>query len=203
MKLYYARGACSLSPHIALREAGLDFDLDKVDLKNKLTADGGDFLAENPKGYVPALRLNSGDVLSEGVAIVLYIASLAPAAKLAPAAGTLDYYRLVEWLAFISSELHKGFPPLFHPDSPEAVKTQAREKLSTRFAYVDRILADRTFLTGDTFSVADGYLFTVLRWVNHVGMTLADWPSLTRFFEQVSARPAVRAALIAEGLLKN
>lgn len=199
MKLYFSPSACSLSPHIALREAGLDFELLRVDLKSHtVVADGSDFSKINPKGYVPVLELDDGTRLSEGPAIVQYIADLKPDAGLAPKAGTLARYRLQEWLAFINSEVHKGFGPLFRPTTPDAYKTIARENLVSRLGFVAAHLEQNPFLLGDQFSVADGYLFTVLNWGQWTGIDIQQWPSLVAFQARVADRPAVKAALAAE-----
>ena len=202
MKLYFSSGACSMSPHIALREAGLSFDLVKVDLGTKLTADGTHFMAINAKGYVPVLELDDGSVLTEGPAIVQYIADQAPASKLAPAAGTLERYRLMEWLNYITSEMHKSFSPLFNPKASDELKAMVREALAQRFDYLSTQLQGKSFLMGDTFTVADGYLFTVLGWTKPTHIDLEKWPVLSAYTKQISARPAVRAAMQAEGLVK-
>lgn len=202
MKLYYSPGSCSLSPHIALREAGLPFELVLASTKTHRLADGTDFYTLNPKGYVPLLELDDGQRLSEGPAIVQYIADLAPATGLAPAAGTMPRYRLMEWLNFISTELHKGFSPLFTPGMPDEAKAMAKDKLLQRLAWVDTQLADRAFLLGDTFTVADAYLFTVAGWGRYVGVDTSGLKHLGAFVARVAARPAVDAALRAEGLLK-
>jgi glutathione S-transferase len=200
MKLYYAPSACSLSPHIALREAGATFTLEKVDTRAKTTASGRDFKSINPKGYVPALELDDGEVLTEGVAIVQYIADHHPQAKLAPPAGSLERYRLQEWLNFVATELHKGFSPLFRPNTPDAYKDIAKQNLAARFDWLSQALEGRDYLMGSQFSVADGYLFVILRWAQskYGGFDLARWPSLKAWFERMSARPAVQAALAAE-----
>jgi len=198
MKLYYSPSACSLSPHIALREAGLDFELVRVDLSTHKLPDGRDFTQINPKGYVPVLELNDGTFLTEGTAIVQYIADLKPESGLAPKAGTLERYKLQEWLGFINSEIHKGFGPLFNPSTPDEYKTIARKNLATRLAYVAEHLAKNDFLTGKQFTVADGYLFTVLNWGPWTGVDITQWPSLVAFQERVSSRPSVRAAQAAE-----
>lgn len=202
MKLFFSPGACSLSPHIALREAGLPFDLVKVDLASKKTQDGQAFTEVNPKSYVPALTLPDNSVLTEGPAIVQYVADQAPERKLAPAAGSIERYRLMELLNFISTELHKGFSPLFHAKTPEEAKTQAREQLNKRLGAIAEQLSadDRPYLMGKDFSVADGYLFTVLRWAPHLKVDLSPWPALGAFVQRVGQRPAVQAALRAEGL---
>jgi len=199
MKLYFSSGACSLSPHIALREAGIDFQLVKVDLKNrKLSADGSDFKKINPKGYIPVLELDDGAWLTEGPAIVQYIADLNPDAGLAPKPGTLARYRLQEWLTFINSEIHKGFSPLFRPTTPDDYKAVVRENLQGRLAFVAEHLGQGDFLLGERFSVADGYLFAVLNWTQWTGIDLAQWPALVAFQQLVGSRPAVKAALAAE-----
>jgi glutathione S-transferase len=202
MKLYFSPGACSLSPHIVLREAGLAFDTEKVDLGSKKTASGADYKTINPKGSVPALQLDDGQVLTEGPAIVQYLADLVPEKQLAPAMGSMERYRLIEWLNFISTELHKGFSPLFNPKTPDATKSMAQEALAARFDLVAAKLEQSEYLTGSQFTVADAYLFTVTRWSQYVGIDLGRWPALQRYLERVAARPAVNAALLAEGLIK-
>lgn len=201
MKLFLKPGACSLSPHIALEEAGLSYETEKVDLATKKTASGGNFLEVNPKGYVPALLLDSGELLTEGPAIVQYIADQVPDKQLAPANGTLARYQLQSWLTFIGTELHKGFSPLFNPATPEEYKAMARERLAGRLRWVDGQLEGKAFLMGDTFSVADGYLFTVTNWAPRVGVDLAGLSRLLAWRERIAARPAVQAAMKAEGLL--
>ena len=198
MKLYYKPGACSLSPHIVLREAGLDFDLVKVDLAKKTLEDGSDFLAVNPKGQVPTLGLSDGGVLTEGPVIVQYIADQVPGSGLIPLAGTIARYRVQEWLNFVSSELHKGFSPLFRPTTPDAYKEIARQILAGKFTTLDRHLDGKPYLTGEGFTVADAYAFVVLSWAPRVGIALAGWPNLGAFVERVAARPAVKEALAAE-----
>jgi glutathione S-transferase len=202
MKLYFSPGACSLSPHIVLREAGLAFDLEQVDVRAKKTAAGGDFFQVNPKGQVPTLLLDDGDILTEGPAIVQYIADKAPASKLAPAPGTKERYHLAEWLNFITSELHKNFSPLFRPTTPEDYKPIARENLAGRFSYVDKKLAGRSFLLGDTFTVADAYLFVMTNWANSLHVDLTSWSNVGAFRERVLARPKVQEAMKTEGLIK-
>jgi glutathione S-transferase len=201
-KLYYSPGACSLSPHIALREAGLPFDLVLASTKTHQLADGTDFYTINPKGSVPVLELADGQRLTEGPAIVQYIADQAPSSQLAPAAGTMARYRLMEWLNFITSELHKGFSPLFNPAMPEEAKVLSRSKLTERLTWVDTQLEGKSFLLGDSFTVADGYLFTVANWGKFVGVDIAPMKNLSAFMGRVAARPSVQAALKAEGLLK-
>lgn len=202
MKLYYSPGACSLSPHIVAREAGIDFTLERVDLSKKTTQGGVDFNTINPKGYVPTLQLDGGDVLTEGPAIVQYLADQRPESGLAPTAGTLARYRVQEWLNFISTELHKQFGPLFNPKTPAETKDMTRERIGTRFDYVAQQLEGKQFLMGADFSVADAYLFTVLSWCDYVKIDLTRWPILGEFRQRVGSRPAVQAALKAEGLLK-
>src|SRR6266446_6453712 len=200
MKLYYLAGACSQASNIALREAGIKFDLVKVDRKTHRTDDGMDFNEINSKGYVPTLGLDNGEVLTENVTVLQYIADRNPAAKLAPAAGTMERYRLMEWLSFINSEVHKAFSPLFREDAPEDTKLYARKNLATRFDYLERVLGSKSFLMGEQFTIADGYLFTVLSWGQHVNLDIGKWPQLKRFVERVGARPHVIEALKAEGL---
>lgn len=202
MKLYYSPGACSLSPHIVLREAGLAFEPVLASTKTHKLQDGTDYYTINPKGYVPLLELDGGDRLTEGPAIVQYIADQVPDKGLAPAAGTMARYRLQEWLNFITSELHKTFSPLFNPAMPEEGKAVFRKKLVDRFTWVDGQLAGRNYLMGDSFSVADAYLFTVTNWAGVVGVDIAPLANLGAFMARMRERPAVQAALKAEGLLK-
>lgn len=202
MKLYFSPGACSLSPHIVLREAGLDFDLELVDLTSKQTAGGVDYKTINPHGYVPALQLDDAQILTEGSAIVQYLADLAPHTQLAPAAGSMARYRLMESLNFIATELHKCFNPLFRTTTPEETKKLALDTLATRIDVVAAQLARGDYLAGSTFTVADAYLFTVLSWGPHVNLDLSRWPVLAPYLERIAARPAVRAAMVAEGLIK-
>ena len=202
MKLYHSPGACSLSPHIVLRESGLAFDLVKVDLKTHRTEDGTDFYSVNPKGPVPVLEIANGERLTEGPAIVQYIADQVPAKNLAPGNGTMPRYRLQEWLNFITSELHKGYSPLFSPDTPEATRATAKAKLGERLAYVDGRLANQDYLLGDTFSVADAYLYAVVSWSANVGVEIGHLARLKAFMDRMTSRPAVQEALRAEGLLK-
>ncbi|AUX23217.1 glutathione S-transferase [Sorangium cellulosum] len=198
MRLYFSPGACSLSPHIALREAGLEFHLERVHLGTKKTRSGADFTRINPKGYVPALELEDGQVLTEGPAIVQYIADLRPGSGLAPPAGSLDRYRLQEWLSFIGTELHKQFSPLFTPRAPDEQKTAARAYLGRRLAFAAQRLDGAPYLMGDRFTVADGYLFTVLTWTRFARIDLGAFPALVAYAERVGARPAVQAAMKAE-----
>lgn len=196
MKLYFSPGACSLHPQIALREAGLPFELVRVDLRSHKTHDGNDFYAVNPKGYTPVLQLDDGSLLTEGAVIDQYVADRKPEAKLAPAAGTMERYRLQEWLNFIASEIHKAFSPLFGSD--EAAKDVARARVSKRFDLVAQALESRPYLLGDTFTVADAYLYNMLTWAGFGGIDLGKWPPLKAFFERVGERPAVKAAIAAE-----
>lgn len=200
MKLYYTPGTCSLSPHIVLHEGGFSFETEKVDLATKKTESGGDYTAINPNGYVPALVLKDGQVLTEGSAIIQYLADRVPEKKLAPPADTMERYRLQEWLNFISTELHKAFAPLFNPNAPEEWKKQMKELLARRFDYVSRKLDGQQYLMGDMFTLADAYLFTVLGWGKWVAVDLSPWPVLTRYLERIAARPAVHATLKEEGL---
>ena len=202
MKLYYSPGACSLSPHIVLREAGLAFEPVLASTKTHKLQDGTDYYGINPKGYVPLLELANGERLTEGPVIVQYIADQAPAKKLAPAAGTMARYRLQEWLNFITSELHKSFSPLFNPAMPEEGKALYRTRLGDRFKWVDGQLAGKNYLMGEDFSVADAYLFVVAGWSKHVGVDISGLANLGAFMARVGARPAVQEALKAEGLLK-
>lgn len=202
MKLYFSPGACSLSPHIVLREAGLSFDLEQVDLKAKQTKSGADYRKVNPKGMVPVLELDNGEILTEGPAIVQYIADQKPDSGLAPKPGTLDRYHVMEWLNFITAEVHKSFTPLFKPNTPEEYKKIARDTLADRFGFVDQKLAGKQYLMGDRFTVADAYLFTVSNWARIQKIDIAPWPNLKAFAERVRARPKVQETLKAEGLIK-
>jgi glutathione S-transferase len=202
VKLYFSPAACSLSPHIVLREAGLDAELVQVDLKSKKTKAGDDFTQVNPKGQVPTLALDGGGTLTEGPAIVQYLADQKPASGLAPANGTLERYQLQEWLNFITSELHKGFSPLFNAAVPDEYKKMARENLANRFAYLDKHLGKNAFLTGDKFTVADAYAWVVVNWSNFVNIDLGQWPNLKAYHGKIAGRPAVQQALKEEGLLK-
>src|SRR6202522_990496 len=202
MKLYYAKGACSLSPHIVLLEAGLPFSLEKIDFATKKTAAGADYLTINSKGAVPALQLDDGHVLTEGAAIVQYLADLKPESHLAPRAGSFERYQLAELLNYIASEVHKGFSPLFNPKISADWKASALANLEKKFAWVSGFLANKTYLTGGTFTVADAYLFTVLNWAPGRGIDLAKWPVLSAYQSRVSQRPKVQQALKDEGLLQ-
>ena len=201
MKLFLKPGSCSLASHIVLEEIGRPYDPEPVDLAKKLTASGADFWAINPKGYVPALLLDDGDLLTEGPAILQYLADLAPELQLAPANGSKARYQLQSWLTFIGTEVHKNFSPFFNPAATPEMKDLARANLQRRLGYVNDQLAGRDFLMGDTFSVADAYLFTVVGWAKFVQLDLSAWPHLIAFQGRVAARPATQRALKAEGLI--
>ena len=203
MKLYYAPGACSLSPHIVARELGINVELKKVNNKEKKVEDGADFWQVNGKGYVPVLELDNGQRLTEGPAIVQYLADQKPDSGLAPKAGTFERYQLQEWLNFLTSEVHKQFSPLFKPNTPEDYKPVAKENLAARFDWLDKQLAGKDYLMGKQFTVADAYLFVLLGWTRPTQIDLARWPNLAAFHKRVSARPKVQEALQAEGLLKK
>ena len=202
MKLYYSPGACSLSPHIILLEAGLAFEPVLASTKTHKLQDGTDYYTINPKGYVPLLELDNGERLSEGPAIVQYIADQVPAKKLAPPAGTMARYRLQEWLNFTTSEIHKSYSPLFNPATPEEYKTVVKARLGERYRWIDSQLEGKSYLMGSDFSVADAYLFTVTNWAKHVGLDLSAFKNLGAFMERMAARPAVQQALKDEGLVK-
>jgi len=201
MKLYYSAGACSLSPHIALEEAGLKYEAISAPTKTKVLPDGSDYRKVNPLGYVPYLVLDDGTGFSEGPAIVQYIADQAPAKKLAPPNGTVARYQLQSLLNLIGTEIHKGFGPLFNPAMPDEAKQIAKAKLLERLQYVDGLLAGKQYLMGDDFTVADGYLFTVTNWAKPLGIDLSGLKNLVAYRERVAARPAVQAAMKAEGLI--
>ncbi len=202
MKLYYSPGACSLSPHIVLNEAGLPFEKIKADTKTKVLPDGSDYRSVNPLGYVPLLELDDGTRITEGPAIVQYIADQVPAKKLAPPNGTMERVKLQTWLNFVTSELHKGFSPLFNPSMPDEAKKIFRERLGTRFAYLDKHLASNDYLMGKDFSVADAYAFVVSNWAGRVDVDLSSHTNVLEWRKRVGARPAVQAAMKAEGLIK-
>jgi len=202
LKLYYSPGACSLSPHIVAREAGIEVDLVKVDLKARKLEDGGDYARINAKGYVPALALDDGTLLTEGPAIVQYLADRHPDSGLAPSNGTLERYRLQEWLNFLTSEIHKSFSPLFNPAAAEGWKQAARENIVRRFDLITERLGPNAYLMGERFTVADAYLFTLLNWCQWTGIDLARWPALKDYLARVAGRPKVQEALRAEGLAK-
>lgn len=200
MKLFYKPGACSLSPHIILRESGQAFTLEKVDLAQKKTETGEDYLLINPKGQVPALLLNDGSLLTEGIAIVLYLADKVPNSSLIAPSPSLLRYHTIEWLSYISSELHKSFSPLFNPKTPEECKTLLRDYLEKQFNYLDHVLSKKEYLLGNQFTVADAYLFTILRWAFAMKFDLRKYKFLTAYFDRIAKRPAVQAALVAEKL---
>lgn len=200
MKLYYMPGACSLSPHIVAMEAGIPLQLVKVDGKTKRTEDGDDYLQINPKGYVPALQLDSGELLTEGMAIVQYLADQKPESKLAPANGSLPRYHLQEYLSYISSELHKTYSPLFNPATPAEVRQERKDYLRKRYATLDAVLIKHDWLLGDHFTCADAYLFTITNWASHVDLDLSEFKGIVAFQQRVAARPKVQATLQAEGL---
>lgn len=202
IKLYYSPGACSLSPHIALCESGLQFEIEKVDTKAKKTASGGDYLAINPNGYVPALKIADDKVITEGPAIVQWIADQAPQSHLAPPNGTWERTQLQQWLNFISTEIHKSYSPLFSAEVPDAYKAMTKDKLFKRYAYVNDQLKGKQFLLGNTFTVADGYLFTVTNWANFLKLDLSEFREVRAFSDRVNSRPKVLQALKAEGLVK-
>jgi glutathione S-transferase len=202
MKLFYFAGACSLSPHIVLIELGLPYTLEKVDFATKKTAAGLDYLTINSKGVVPALQLDDGRVLTEGPAIVQYLADLKPDSGLAPRAGTFERYQLMEILNYITSEVHKGFSPLFNPKISADWKASALANMVKKFDWLSGFLANKTFLMGDAFTVADAYLFTVLGWTRHLKIDLTPWPVLTAYQARIAQRPKVQQALREEGLLK-
>lgn len=201
MKLYYSPGACSLASHIALLEAGLPFEAVRVG-RDKKTSDGNDFNVINPKGYVPALALDDGQLLTEGTAVLQYIADRNPASGLAPPAGDLQRYRLLEWLGYINSEIHKNFSPFFNPAATAQMKDMAKANLQRRLTYAEQALGDRPFLLGERFTVADAYLFTILGWGPAAGVDIGQWPGLKALHARVGARPQVQAAMKAEGLAK-
>jgi glutathione S-transferase len=202
MKLYYSPGACSLSPHIALMEAGLPYDLVKVDIRAKKLENGDDYLKINPKGQVPALGLDNGEVMTEGPVIVQMIADQAAGKNLAPANGSPERYRLQEWLNFITTELHKSFGPMFSPVLADDAKAFFKDRILGKFKYVDGALAGHDYLMGKQFTVADGYLFTMLRWADAMKMDISALPNLTAYKARVAARPKVQEALTKEGLMK-
>lgn len=202
MKLYFSPGACSLSPHIVLREAGLNFDLEQVNLQTKKTKAGADFLPVNAKGQVPVLQLDNGEILTEGPAIVQYIADQKPESGLAPANGTMARYHTQEWLNFVTSDLHKVFAPLFRPTTPDEYEKITKENLANKFAYLDKHLAGKQYLTGDKFTVADAYCFVIVGWSKYKNIDLAPYPNLRAYMDRIAARPKVQEAMKAEGLVK-
>ena len=200
MKLYYVPGVCSLASHIALREAGLDFELDRMDRETRRTESGEDYLQVNPKDSVPALRLDNGEVLTEGAVILQYIADQKPQSGLAPAAGSMQRYRLAEWLNYVATEVHKQYSPLFNPKLPPEWRDNQLGVLAKRFDYLTQRLTGRPYLMGEQFTIVDAYLFVVLRWSPRLKVDLGPWPVLTEYMARIAARPAVQAALKAEGL---
>ena len=202
MKLYYAPGACSLAPHIVAREAGLNIELDQLDWASMKTASGEDFLKVNPKGYVPALRLDDGNLFTETGVLIQYLADQNPAAGLIPAAGTMERYRVMEAINFISTELHKGFGPLWNKANSADVHAAAKKQLAKRFDYLETVFTKQPFLTGNHFTVADAYLFTILNWTNFHAIDVAPWPKVKDFMARIAVRPTVQEALKAEGLIK-
>ena len=203
MQLYFAPGACSLATHITLREAGLPFELKRADVQTKKLEDGSDYFAINSKGAVPALKLDNGQVLTEGVAIMQYLADQKPDSGLAPKNGTLERYRLQEWLNYVTSEVHKSFSPLWNPTADPAVKQFTLDNLAKKFEWLNQQLTGKKYLTGDTFTIADSYLFTVLNWTNFLNVDLSKYPAIKDFQARVAARPKVKEAMEAEGLLKK
>lgn len=203
MKLYFSPGACSLSPHIVAEEAGLACEYILASTKSHQLQDGTDFYRINPLGYVPFLVLDDGQTLREGPVIVQYLADQVPEKKLIPAAGSMDRYRVLEWLNFIGTELHKTFGPLFVPSTPDAFKTTCLSNLRRRFEWLEKELAGKDYLMGSQFTVADAYLFTVSNWGKFVGLDLSDLPQLQAYQARIASRPAVQTALRAEGLLKD
>ena len=202
MKLYYAPGACSLASHIALQESGLPFEIDKLNVPAKTTSTGENYMQINPKGYVPAIRLNDGSVLTEGAVILQYIADQKPDSGLAPKAGTMERYRLQEWLNFIGTEIHKSYGPLFNKTTTDDARNSARILLSKRLAYVESQLANKPYLMGGSFTAADAYLFVTLSWSDHAGFDLGPFPRIKEYIAKIRIRPAVQAAMRAEGLIQ-
>lgn len=201
MKLYYKAGSCSLAPHIALEELGIAYDAEQVDLKEKVTESGVDYLTINPKGYVPALQIDKVGVLTECQVILEYLGDLDPAKNLIPVAGSAARYQTQVWLNFVATEVHKGLSPFFNPATPQAWKDICRANLERRFSYVDAELSGKDYLMGDTFTVADVYLFTVLGWTKYIHLDLSKWANLTAYQTRLAQRPAIVAAMKAEGLI--
>ncbi len=203
MKLYYAPGACSLATHILLREAGLPVELERVDIRNKTTEHGEDWMGLNPKGYVPALRLDDGEILTENLVLHGYIADLKPDARLAPAYGTKARLRQDELAVYVSTEIHKTFGAMFNPAMTEDARKATIDRLYTRYKLIEKLLSDdRSYLTGEQFTTVDAYLFTVTNWANMLKIDLSAFPKLLAFQQRVASRPAVQASLVAEGLIK-
>jgi glutathione S-transferase len=203
VKLYFSPGSSSLAPHVALREAGLAFDIERVSLKTKKTASDADFMRINPKGYVPTLQFEDGSVLTEVPAILLWIGDQVPEKRLTPAPGTMERYHLIEWLNFVATELHKNFGALFDPTAAEVCKQSARARLEKRLDYLGKALGEAPFLIGEHFTVADAYLFAVLGWGRFVDVDIGRWPNLAAYAARIGARPKVVDTLKAEGLLKG
>jgi len=201
MKLYYSPATCSMAAHIIAEEIGLDLDLEKVDLRSKRLANGGDFMAISPKGYVPALMISPGVVLTEGIAVLQYLASRSTDHDLTPPAGSIDHFRHLEWLGFISSEIHKTFTPLWHPEFPAETRAAAKATLDKRLGFVDGHLGTHRYLMGEHFSLADAYCFTVVNWCHLLQIGLTPYPNLRRYLDEIATRPAVQRAMTAEGLL--
>jgi glutathione S-transferase len=201
MKLYYDSGSCALSPHIVLCELGFEFDIEKVDLEAGITERGADFHAINPSGCVPVLVLDDGQILTEGGVIVQYLADAAPEAGLIPPAGTMRRYRVLEWLSFVSAELHRGYTPLFDDTLTEGYRAKVLKRLARRLDIVEQHLNDRQYLSGDEFTVADAYCFTILNWAGYVSVDMSPWPNIQAYQSRVSARPNVQKAMRAEGLI--
>jgi glutathione S-transferase len=202
MKLYYSPGSCALASHIVLEEVGVKFELARVNLKDKRTADGEDYNTINPKGYVPTVRLDTGEILTENTALLPYLGALNPQLHLMPAFGSIDFYRVSEWLGYISGELHKNIGPLFRPTTPEATVAAHHEALRRRLSFIDQALNGKSFLVGEKFTVADAYLYVITRWFPRVNIEIGNYPNLKRFNALVEARPSVQKALGDEGLLK-
>ncbi len=200
MKLYYLQGACSLASLISLIEVGAKFEAVAVDRKSRQLPDGRNYVDVNPKGYVPALELDDGEVLTENIAVLPFIADLNPSANLAPPAGTRDRFRLQEWLGYLNGEVHKNFSTLFNPSAPDAMKQSAKDNIARRLGFIEQKLGDQPFLTGKTFSVADAYLYVILSWRDRLGVDISAFPKVTALYERVRARPSVQAARKAEGL---
>ncbi|NPT53861.1 glutathione transferase GstA [Paraburkholderia elongata] len=203
MKLYYSPGACSLASHIVAREAGIAIELEKVDISSKRTQGEIDFFTINPKGNVPVLELEDGSFLTEGHAIMQFLADLKPERNLVPRNGTMPRYRLQEWLGFINSDVHTSYSPLFNPATPELIRSTKQEVLFKYYALLERTLTPQQWLMGAHFSVADAYLFTITNWARHVGLDLSQLPAITAFQQRVAGRPQVREALLVEGLLRD
>jgi len=202
MKLYFSPASCSLASHIVLHELGVAFETDRVDLKTKKTFSGEDFWKINPKGYVPCLQLDSGEILTEGVVILQYLADLDSAKKLAPPVGSMERYRIQELLNFIATEVHKNFSPLWNKEAPDVIKQMAIERLGNRLNYLNTTMAGKDFAFGSSFSIADAYLFTVLNWAGYVKLEMTAWPHLIKYCERIKSLPSVQSAMKAEGILK-